>query len=286
MPVTAVSTDVELEYAWRHRGADANTEQPPVILDEPPILLIQGMSGTMRSWGEPFLTALARGADLLLFGNRGVGSSSRVTGPLSIADMATDTIGLLDALGLERVHVLGVSLGGMIAQQLTLDAPERVATLAIGCSSPGGPGCAVMSAETAARLFQDPSGVDDILRASWEVNLGQHFRDADASGRGFADFTEMVLDGPVSMVVIQVQAMAGAMHDVQDQLGLIEVPTLVIHGTDDQMLPDVNGRLIAERIPGARLETLDGVGHMWWWEQPGSAARLILDHVGVQHPAA
>src|SRR5271163_3493644 len=106
----------------------------------PPLLLIMGMSGTALSWGEPFLEELRRDFDVIAYDHRGVGASSRLEGPLTIRQMAADAAGLLDALELDSAHVLGISMGGMVAQELALAQPALIRTLALGCTYCGGPG--------------------------------------------------------------------------------------------------------------------------------------------------
>src|SRR5947208_9305985 len=104
----------------------------------PPLLLIMGMSGTALHWGEPFLDALGRDFEVIVYDHRGVGASSRLEGPLTIAQLAGDAAGLLDALGIESAHVLGISMGGMVAQELALARGELVRTLTLGCTFCGG----------------------------------------------------------------------------------------------------------------------------------------------------
>jgi pimeloyl-ACP methyl ester carboxylesterase len=105
-----------------------------------PLLLVQGTTGHSLHWGEPFLTALERDFELVLYDHRGVGRSASHDGPFTIADLAGDADALLEGLGIERAHVLGISMGGMVAQELALGAPERVWTLTLGCTYCGGPG--------------------------------------------------------------------------------------------------------------------------------------------------
>ena len=132
-----------------------------------PLLLIQGMSGTHASWGEPFLSLLEPHLDLIAYDHRGIGASAPRDGSFTIADLAQDAAGVLDALGIERAHVLGISMGGMVAQELAIAHPERLRTLTIGCSYPGGAGskrswpssrrgCATACAATSAAAA--PSG--------------------------------------------------------------------------------------------------------------------------------
>ncbi|HEX8119688.1 MAG TPA: alpha/beta fold hydrolase [Solirubrobacteraceae bacterium] len=242
-----------------------------------PLLLIQGMSGTHLSWGEEFLGLLERDFALTVFDNRGVGNSSRVDGPFSIADMADDAAGLLDALGLERAHVLGISMGGMIAQQLALRHGERIRTLTLGCTYSGGPGSARTSDAIGARLAESWMSGDRerAIRTGWEVNVSPAFA---SSEERYARFRESVLGARVALAVIMLQMQAIGGHDLAERLADIDVPTLVIHGDRDEMLPVSNGRMIASRIPGARLEVLAGVGHLFWIEQPERSAELIREH--------
>src|SRR5258705_9934333 len=103
-----------------------------------PLLLVQGMSGTHLAWGETFLGELERDFDVIAYDHRGVGRSAPVSAPFSTADLAEDAAGLLDALAIEDAHVLGISMGGMVAPELTLRHPARVRTLALGCPHPRG----------------------------------------------------------------------------------------------------------------------------------------------------
>src|ERR1700730_3236540 len=108
----------------------------------PPLLAIMGMSGRALHWGEPFLAALREDFEVLVYDHRGVGASSHLDGPISIVQLAEDAAGLLRALGLESAHVLGISMGGMVAQELALAHPELVRTLTLGCTYCGGEGSA------------------------------------------------------------------------------------------------------------------------------------------------
>jgi pimeloyl-ACP methyl ester carboxylesterase len=242
-----------------------------------PLLLIQGMSGTHVSWGEPFLGALREHFEVIAFDNRGIGLSAPVDGPFTIAEMAEDTEALMGELGLESAHVVGISMGGMIAQDLVLAHPERLRSLTLGCTYCGGPGSQLMPEANARKLMEGLSSGDrdKAIRAGYEVNLSPAFR-AD-EGR-FAAFHEMATTVPAAKQTIELQVQAIFGHDTSGRLGEISTPTLVIHGTEDGVLPYPNGESIASLIPSARLETLEGVGHMFWWEQPEVSADLIREH--------
>jgi pimeloyl-ACP methyl ester carboxylesterase len=242
-----------------------------------PLLLIMGMSGTHLSWGEEFVDLLARDFAVTVYDHRGVGRSSRAEAGYSIADLADDAAGLLGVLGLDTTHVLGISMGGMVAQELALRHPDRVRTLTLGCTYPGGEGSALTSPDVGARLQQSWSSGDRelALRTAWEVNVSERFAGDDAQ---WTAFRQRALELPVALPVIMAQAQAVMGHDTSARLAGITAPTLVVHGTDDRMLGVANGRLIAERIPDARLEELDGVGHMFWIEQPDRSAQMVRDH--------
>jgi pimeloyl-ACP methyl ester carboxylesterase len=242
-----------------------------------PLLLIQGMSATHLAWGRPFLETMQRSFECIVFDNRGMGLSGRAELPFTIADLAADTAGLLDALEMETAHVVGISMGGMIAQELALAQPERIRTLTIGASYCGGPGSTLMAPEDLQMLGAAVASGEreQVFRAMWEINLSPGFRADDSR---FGPFSEMAaaLASPQPVIMQQMQACAA--HDTHERLGGIELPTLVVHGDVDRLLGPANGRLIASLIPNAQLAMLTGVGHMFWWEQPQRSAELIREH--------
>lgn len=249
-----------------------------------PLLLIQGMSGHSIHWGEPFLADLERDFDVIAIDNRGTGGSARVDAPFSIAELADDAVETLDELGLDSAHVLGISMGGMIAQELVLRHPGRVRTLVLGCTYAGGPEGRLAPPEIVELLTESMRSGDRerAIRAGWSVNVSEAYAADEAN---YERFKEIALTKPVAVQVIMLQMQAIAGHDTSPRLGDIAVPTLVVHGTEDQMLPASNGEAIARAIPGARLELLEGVGHMFWVEQPERSAELVREHALASAPA-
>lgn len=245
--------------------------------DGEPLLLIQGMSGTHLSWGEPFASELARDFDTVAYDHRGIGRSDPTADPFSIADLAADAAGLLDELGWATAHVLGISMGGMVAQELALSHPERIRSLTLGCTYCGGPGSALAPQSTLERLSAGMMSGDRELaiRTGFEVNVSAAFAAQEGSYDAFRAMAKS-LPAPIPVIMLQMQAIAG--HDTSARLPQLRMPTLVVHGDEDQMLPVQNGRLIASLIPGAQLEILPGVGHMFWWEQPARSAELVRAH--------
>lgn len=243
----------------------------------PPLLAIMGMSGTALHWGRPFLEALGAHFEVIAYDHRGVGASTALSGQISVGEMAEDANGLLEALEIDSAHVLGISMGGMVAQELALAHPERIRSLTLGCTYAGGETSTRPDASVLGGVFEamQSGDRDRALRASWEINVSASTA-ADAAA--YADFLAIAAERAVAAKVIMAQAQAVLAHDTGARLGSLSMPTLVIHGTEDQLLPVENGSTIAGLIPGARLEILDGVGHMFFIEQPERAAELIRSH--------
>jgi 3-oxoadipate enol-lactonase len=242
-----------------------------------PLLLVMGMSVHHVHWGEAFLAALERDFDCIAVDNRCTGLSPADDAEFTLPDLAEDAAGLLDELGIESAHVLGVSMGGMIAQHLALDHRDRVRSLVLGCTYAGGPGQQLAPQETmellaAAMLSGDRARA---LRTGFELNVSGAFAAEEANWTAWQPVAS-TRPVPVAVIMRQMQAIAG--HDVGGRLGDIAAPTLVVHGTEDRMLPYANAASIAERIPDARLETLEGVGHLFWIEQPERSAELVRAH--------
>jgi 3-oxoadipate enol-lactonase len=241
-----------------------------------PMLLIQGMSATHRTWGRPFLAPLEESFECIVFDNRGMGLSGPAELPFGIADLAADTAALLDALEIESAHVVGISMGGMIAQELALAHPERIRTLTLGATYCGGPEGTLMDPADLQMLGAAMVSGDreQVFRAMWEINLSPSFRQDEAR---FVEFCEMATALPAPREVILQQMRACGLHDTSARLSQVTVPTQVIHGTADRLLGVGNGRQIASLL-SVEPQLLDGVGHMFWWEQPQRSASLVRDH--------
>jgi len=245
-----------------------------------PLLLIQGLGGNSLHWGEGFLGGLQDGFELILYDHRGAGRSGALVGEHTIAELAADAIGLLDALQIESAHVAGISMGGMVAQELVLQAPARVRTLTLGCTFPGGPE-ATMTDMTVVGLLAEAvlSGDEErTMRVGYEVMIAADYAEQEGAYELYCELAGQYR-APIPVLMAQLSAIMG--HDTSERLPEIEVPTLVIHGTEDRLMDVANGELIARLIPGARLELLEGSGHMFFWEQPERSARLVREHLGA-----
>jgi 3-oxoadipate enol-lactonase len=262
MPVVSAG-EVELDY---ERGGEG-----------PPLLLIMGMSGTLLHWGEPFLEALRGDFDVITYDHRGVGRSSRVEGPFTIAQLAQDAAGLLRTLELDSAHVMGISMGGMVAQELALAHPSGVRSLTLGCTYCGGEGSILPAQPEMAEAMMSRDR-ERIGRVMWEINVSPRMAEDDEA---YATFQEIAGRRSVALEVIMEQWSAISAHDTSRRLSGLEMPTLIVHGTVDRLLPVQNGRLISEHMPQARLEILEDIGHLFFWEEPRRSAELVREHTSV-----
>jgi len=240
-----------------------------------PLLLIQGMAGHHRMWGEPFLRLLREHFDVLAYDHRGIGESARADAEFSVADLADDAARLIRAAGWTDAHVLGISLGGMVAQELALNHPRLVRTLVLGCTFAG----AARNADAPGPLRMVEAirtrDAELAVRTAFEVNVSPAFRERPGS---FQEFRELSLSTRVPGPVVAMQLRAGLAHDTAARLPLVRARTLVVHGTADEMILAANAEHLAALIPGARLELMDGVGHLFWLERPGRCAELVREH--------
>jgi pimeloyl-ACP methyl ester carboxylesterase len=244
-----------------------------------PLLLIQGLGGNHLHWGDGFLDALQEaGFELILYDHRGAGRSGELVGECSIVRLAQDAAALLDALEIESAHVVGISMGGMVAQELVLGQPERVRTLTLGCSFPGGPEAKMTDQEVVGQIAEAVLSGDGerAIRVGYEVMIAPGYAADPANYEIYSKVAEQY-PAPIPTLMGQLSAILG--HDTSARLADVAVPTLVVHGTADRLLESVNGELLARLIPGARLELLEGAGHMFFWEQPERSAQLVREHV-------
>ncbi len=243
-----------------------------------PLALVFGYSGSGRGWGEPFLRLLEARFKLLVIDNRGTGESDKPDKPFSVADMADDVAAVLEHGGVDRAHVLGISMGGMIAQEFALRHPHRLRGLVLGCTLCGFAHGVPGDPETLAALQVK---ADQPLEQQIERLLAACCaRPFLASARGQAVLKARLAEmmdypiTPLQTFALQWGAIGG--FDTYDRLGRISAPTLVVTGTADLLVPDRNSEIIAERIPGARLQKIAGAGHVFFWEEPEQSAEAAI----------
>jgi len=242
-----------MKIAWDRRGNGA------------PLLLIHGLGYARWGW-EPVLPELAEQFDVILFDNRGIGESDAPPGPYTVAEMAADAVQVLDEAGVARAHVVGTSLGGMIAQELALAYPERVDRLVLACTTPGGQKAHPMPQVTVALMAEAATLEPAVaLRRFVENAL------APATVEAHPEIVEQIMAHRLATAqqpaAWAAQASAGATFDAYDRLGALAAPTLVQHGDEDVVVDPRNADLLVELLPDARLERVPG-GHLFFWEAP------------------
>jgi pimeloyl-ACP methyl ester carboxylesterase len=257
---------------WREEGP-----REPAALDDP-VLMIMGLGASSRLWFR-LLPWLTREHRVLVFDNRGTGGSSAVRGRLTMRGMADDAITVLDAAGVERAHVVGASMGGMIAQHTALEHGDRVRSLVLACTTAGGrngvPPWRLLASAAVRPLLGTRRSFPLVAPSLYAARtLREHpDRVTDDLDRRMADST--------SPLTLYAQMGAIATHDTRPRLAELDgVPTLVVHGLEDGLVPPARGRELAELIPGAHLELIPECGHLLTTDAEEQTAGAILAHLG------
>jgi len=288
MKLTANGIDIEVE------------DSGPTSATQPVLLLIMGLGMQLIAWPAPFVQALVdAGFRVIRYDNRDIGLSQSfdaagsrnlmweslrakvglpVRAAYSVQDMANDALGVLDALHIGRAHVVGVSMGGMIAQRLAASAPARVASLVSIMSSSGARGLPGPSGQIAMALMKSPSNRTEAGLLAHSLAFIQLI-----ASPGFAHDTELLAAGITrglrrayrpTGVARQLLAIA-ADGDRAAALERIDCPTLVLHGEADRLVPIAGGRDTARRIAGATLVAVPGMGH----DLPPGVCSLLAAHI-------
>ena len=244
--------------------------------DGPPLLMVMGFAGQANSWGEPVMGPLRERFTCIRFSNRGTGASDKPEAPFTIRMMADDAVALMDALDFKRAHVFGISMGGMISQEIVLNYPERVNGLVLGCTTPGWSHEQPASPEVTAAMVPEPGlSREEQVRKFWHVVCSPAFIESGA--RFLEEMLVASLNQATSMNTVMKQGVAIQGFDSFDRLSQVKAPTLVIHGDVDRLVPPANGDILANGIAGAEKLTLEGAAHMFFWEQPEKAADAIIE---------
>jgi pimeloyl-ACP methyl ester carboxylesterase len=233
--------------------------------DDPTLVLVNGLGSQCINFPEDWCRMFAaEGYQVVRFDNRDVGLSSKLDGfEYGLADMADDVVAVLDAGGVERAHVMGLSLGGMIVQRLAIDHPERVLTLTSVMSRTGEPGYGESAPEALAVLTAPPASSRDEAIEQHVAGIGiygskpEWIDDDVTRARAAAAYDRCFCPSGIK------RQMRAAMSDGSRdrELARLDVPTLVLHGSRDTLIDPSGGRHTAEVIPGARHHEIDGMGH-------------------------
>lgn len=240
--------------------------------DDAPVLVLSNSLGTELEMWDRQMPALTDRFRVLRYDSRGHGRSPVPDGPYSMADLGGDVVELLDRLEIGRASVCGISIGGMVALWLGVNAPERIDRLALCCTA-----AQVLSekdwAERAATVREH--GVVALADTTIDRWFSPEFQETEPEV--VASVRETLVDTPVEGYASCAEAIGG--HDVREQLGAITAPTLVVTAADDPSIPPEHGALIAERVQDARLEALPHGRHLCNIEHPEEFNRALLAHL-------
>ena len=244
-----------------------------------PILLINGLGGTCNDWG-PLPKILSKNKKVIVYDNRGAGRTDKPNPPYSMDMLVRDALGLLDCLEIRSCTVVGISMGGMIAQHLALKYPDRIRKLVLGCTT----------CNLAALVCRSPQVLSELVSWMQPFPQGQDKRKTmiekclsflfspSFPTKHPKEFMEFVSNASQTTQPIEgfVGQLAAVMeHNLCSQLSEIVSPTLVLHGTEDKLIPLEEGVKVAERIDRAQLITLEDSGHLFFLEHPHQVVGLL-----------
>jgi 3-oxoadipate enol-lactonase len=264
--------------AMKMRHADVNGVKIAYAVrgSGPPLVLGMGYRLSSLAWPLDFIDALAERFTVVLFDNRGTGSSEKPTFGYEIANMARDLGGLLDHLEIHRAHVLGYSMGGAIAQEFVRQFPDRVMSLVLCATMCGGPR-ATYASPSVIRVMRELDGLtpEEIARRIWRVTYSPGYLE---NHRKLAeDQMRREIAAPTPLHAADLQYQAFAEFDCSGALARVEAPTLVLTGDLDELISPRNSMVIAGLIPWARLIVIPGCGHRMMWEATDECVGFVTE---------
>ena len=252
--------------------------------DSQTLLMVMGLAGSSAMWWR-LLPHVTRRHRAIVFDNRGTGASAPAHSGLTITDMVADALAVLDATGVESAHVMGVSMGGIIAQHLGLDHRDRVRSLVLGCTTAGGRREAPNLRLVAALLLRPLIGPSRTFPLVAPALYSQHTR-MNERERLSEDMRIRSRDRVRARTpLLQAAAISG--HDTRSRLAELDgVPTLVMHGLEDRLISPEHGRELARLIPGARLVEIPSAGHLLATDAEQEVATNVVEHLESHTHAA
>lgn len=246
-----------------------------------PLLWITGFAISSEIFA-PVVGDYAAAFDCIRYDNRGSGRSHAPWRPTSVPELAGDAVRLLDALDLDSAHVYGLSMGGMVAQEMAIRFPDRVRGLVLGGTTHGGPRGVLPSPRVAAALGsrRASTAVRAELVAQALFSPGYRTREPEQ----VREHLERLRQHPATVQGLLSHALASTYHDTRARLGRIQAPTLVLHGADDRLTPIGNAHRLAASIPDATLVVLPGAAHAYLLEQPAAAHRAFTAWIEPRSP--
>jgi pimeloyl-ACP methyl ester carboxylesterase len=246
----------------------------------PYLVLIEGLGVATWIW-EKQTPELSKHFTILAYDNRGAGKSEKPAGPYSISMMADDLAGLLDSLKISKAHVLGISMGGFIAQDFALRYPAKVDRLILVATSAGGPDHVPMSQEVLALMFATDGAPRDLTRRKLALAYSDSFMQKSQEVEHLIDLR---LADPQPPYAYMAQAMAGAAFNLSDQAQQIQAPCLIMAATGDRLVPVANAHNLAKKIPDNRLKIYEGHGHQFFVENAAAFNRDVITFLTTKLP--
>ena len=242
-----------------------------------PFLLIRGLSSDVYRWPSSFVKEISHKFKVILFDNRGAGRTDKPDIEYSIKMMADDTVGLMKAMNIEKANILGYSMGGSIAQEIVLNYPERANKLLLCGAGCGGPNAKVATAEVLNLLTFDRKGMtpEQVLRKTLPILFPENF--IKSHPEEIEEYIRRSTLAPIPAHSYKRQLGAIAKFESYSRLNNIDIPTLIISGKEDILVPCQNSEVLAENIPGAVLTVFDEVGHAMFTQKPILLAKTIND---------
>jgi len=245
--------------------------------DNYPLLMIQGLGANILWWGEGLIKEISRYFKVIVFDNRGTGRSEVPDRDFSLDELAGDAARLLEELEIQRAHILGISMGGMIAQEFALHYPRMVDKLVLCATNCGGLESVPPSQEIANMLTRPRAGraVEEIINDMIELLFSDDF--AQKNRPYINMIINNVIKMPVHPEIYKRQLKAIAMFNACGRLAEISKPTLIMHGEKDVLIPPRNGKILAVKIPGARLKLFDNSAHALFSQEPASVVKALIE---------
>ncbi len=250
--------------------------------DGQPLVLISGIGYTNWQWHR-MVPYLADRFQVITFDNRGVGQTDKPAGPYSAHMLAADTVGLLDALGIDKAIIMGHSMGGFIAQALALEFPHKLEKLILASTNFGGPHHVPITPE-AMKVLMDVSS-DPVTRFRNGLYISTAPGWAEKNPQLIQEWVDWRAANPIEATAYQSQLAIGLgllkeEAAFENQLERIKVPTLILFGRYDMVVPSKNASLLAEKIAGSKVVILPDAGHFFPIEVPGPASQAVIDFAG------
>ncbi|MBN2028413.1 MAG: alpha/beta fold hydrolase [Actinobacteria bacterium] len=241
-----------------------------------PLLLIMGLSANADWWGESFIKRFAERYHVVAYDNRGAGRSGKPEGPYPIPLMASDAVGLMDHLGWDSAHVVGASMGGMIAQEIALEYPDRVRRLVLLCTTCGGSEQIHATKEVYELLYTPREGIsaEDMARLSLPLLFPQRY--IEENPQLMEEVLKNYLIAPIEPKCFVWQITGVSMWSCHSRLADLRHPTLIVAGSEDVLIPPENSRILAKAIPNSRLVEIEGAGHGFQAMYPDRLADEVL----------